>query len=237
LASNTDPKIIHPNFFATLSKMEIKTTPHSPTTTPTSPSIASWMYSRASNFLSHVVAVEPPPEQEQQPIIPKEPIEQKDRQPQKDPQSLVEFIYDLAGLSPSEQAHSPLPKNNVEELFDASKVVSDDEQDPEEAIAEDNNVYIPPVDNQVKHNEPIFSSRILEQLQPFLPVITRMASNTTLLYSMEQHGISIRTLYSNCQEYEGGSLVVIQTQTGSTFGAFVPEHLHIQGGYYGTGER
>jgi hypothetical protein len=197
-------------------------------TDPKSPSITSWMYNTASTFLSHVVAVEPPPVQEPKP-----------KAAMQEPTSLVDFIYDLAGLSPSQDQSLPI----VEEIFDSSKVagesdvpVTDSITDvPEEPQPQEPDVYIPTTDTKITYSEPILSSKIMLQLQPHLPTVVRIASTTTLLYSMEQHGTSIKTLYRRCAEYEGASILVVQTQE-HVFGAFINEHVHLQTGYYGNGE-
>lgn len=60
------------------------------------------------------------------------------------------------------------------------------------------------------------------------------------MYSLEQHGVSLTTLYERCSRKEfqkGGFVLVVKDDGGGLFGAFVNERLRVSGGrYYGTGE-
>lgn len=60
------------------------------------------------------------------------------------------------------------------------------------------------------------------------------------MYSLEQHGVSLTTLYERCSRKEfqkGGFVLVVKDYGGGLFGAFVNERLRVSGGrYYGTGE-
>jgi hypothetical protein len=128
------------------------------------------LYNTASNFLSHVVAVEPPPPaaaEAAQPS-PERPSFQRENNP-KEPQTLVDFIYDLAGVSERE----PPPKERVEEIFDAGieesdadeRAIPSEYQNAHDPIAKpEPDVYIPTVDTHVQHDEPIFSSSLFKQV-------------------------------------------------------------------------
>ncbi len=54
-----------------------------------------------------------------------------------------------------------------------------------------------------------------------------------MLYSTNQHGISLSTLYRLTSAHEGPLLLVIKDEFDDIFGAFASESLHIQTGFYG----
>ncbi|KAF7369793.1 Zn(2)-C6 fungal-type domain-containing protein [Mycena venus] len=77
------------------------------------------------------------------------------------------------------------------------------------------------------------------------PALLRLPRQWTLFYSLDQHGISLNTLYSRCgppsssrTPHAKGALVVIQDAGGVLFGAWVADGLKrsTRGGYYGGGE-
>ncbi|KAI9312472.1 TLD-domain-containing protein [Dichotomocladium elegans] len=70
---------------------------------------------------------------------------------------------------------------------------------------------------------PCLDNRTAEHLSLFLPSRVTVALEWHLLYSMDQHGSSLQTLYNKVQQYSGPCLLVIQTTD--------EEPLH-----YGSGE-
>ena len=75
------------------------------------------------------------------------------------------------------------------------------------------------------------------QLRPFLPALARLPKQWTLLYSLDQHGISLNTLYARCQDFKGSALFVVRDSGERVFGAWMGEGIHMsKGGYYGSGE-
>lgn len=82
------------------------------------------------------------------------------------------------------------------------------------------------------------------KLRPHLPALARLPDMWTLLYSLDQHGISLNTLYARCNIPPGGkapgsagTLLVAQDAEGSVFGAWVSEGIHLShGSYYGGGD-
>ena len=75
------------------------------------------------------------------------------------------------------------------------------------------------------------------QLRPFLPALARLPKQWTLLYSLDQHGISLNTLYTRCQDFRGSVLFVVRDSGERVFGAWMGEGIHMsKGGYYGSGE-
>lgn len=75
----------------------------------------------------------------------------------------------------------------------------------------------------------------------------RLPRTWTLLYSVDQHGISLNTLYSLCAPRvptkgepspPQGALVAVRDEKDGVFGAWVEEGVQRTGGkgYYGSGE-
>lgn len=63
----------------------------------------------------------------------------------------------------------------------------------------------------------------------------REATDIKLLYSIEQDGISIKTLYGKTLE-QGPCLICVKDDNDCIFGAFCSESFHPQGTYYGNGQ-
>jgi hypothetical protein len=83
------------------------------------------------------------------------------------------------------------------------------------------------------------------QIHAHLPALLRLPRQWTLFYSLDQHGISLNTLYARCAPpsssrppHPKGALVVMQDAAGMLFGAWVADGLRrsTRGGYYGGGE-
>ncbi|KAI7855060.1 TLDc domain-containing protein [Circinella umbellata] len=59
----------------------------------------------------------------------------------------------------------------------------------------------------------------------------------SLLYSLDQHGASLTTLYRQCRPYRGPCILAIKDADDSIFGAFLNEPFKSNNAsYYGTGE-
>lgn len=54
------------------------------------------------------------------------------------------------------------------------------------------------------------------------------------MYSLEQHGASLNTLYSLTAE-GGPCIIAIKSTDGDVFGVFCSESIAIHHGYYGNG--
>jgi len=84
------------------------------------------------------------------------------------------------------------------------------------------------------------------QIRPHLPALTKLPRHWTLLYSLDQHGISLNTLYSRCEPRvpsrahpnpPKGGLLVLKDARDAVFGAWLSEGVRLEkGGYYGSGE-
>nr|VWP00784.1 Transcription factor MBP1 [Ganoderma boninense] len=83
----------------------------------------------------------------------------------------------------------------------------------------------------------VLTVEIADMLRPFLPALARLPKQWTLLYSLDQHGISLNTLYARCQDFKGSTVFVVRDSGERVFGAWMGEGIHpSKGGYYGSGE-
>ncbi|KAI5793786.1 hypothetical protein DFH27DRAFT_484982 [Peziza echinospora] len=86
----------------------------------------------------------------------------------------------------------------------------------------------------------LLSTPIAEEVRQLLPPRLQLHDRWSLVYSLEQHGVSLATLYDKCamREFQkGGFVLVVKDDGGGIFGAFVNERFKVSGGrYYGTGE-
>lgn len=73
------------------------------------------------------------------------------------------------------------------------------------------------------------------QIQQWLPNRISVSSTWSLIYSLDQHGASLNTLYQKSYN-KGPCLLVIQDDQDQVFGAYLSEGIHIDTGCYGTGE-
>ncbi|EPQ55488.1 TLD-domain-containing protein [Gloeophyllum trabeum ATCC 11539] len=84
---------------------------------------------------------------------------------------------------------------------------------------------------------PVLTVEIADQIRPYLPALARLPKSWSLLYSLDQHGISLSTLYTRCQSHPGGALLAIKDSGDAVFGVWVGEGVHpSKGSYYGGGE-
>ncbi|KAI9096638.1 TLD-domain-containing protein [Phlyctochytrium arcticum] len=83
--------------------------------------------------------------------------------------------------------------------------------------------------------EPVLDIDTAEQIRNHLPPLLKETQRWELVYSMEQHGISLNTLFKRSEEQGGAVLFVLRDADDGIFGAFGTESIHIKTGYYGTG--
>ncbi|EIM84600.1 TLD-domain-containing protein [Stereum hirsutum FP-91666 SS1] len=85
--------------------------------------------------------------------------------------------------------------------------------------------------------EAVLTGDVADEIRPYLPALSRLPKSWTLLFSLDQHGISLQTLYSRCEAHVGGALVVIKDEGEAVFGVWMGEGIRKErGGYYGSGE-
>ncbi|KAI9316518.1 TLD-domain-containing protein [Dichotomocladium elegans] len=86
--------------------------------------------------------------------------------------------------------------------------------------------------------EPVLDDLIAEQIRSYLPRRYRLASSWSLVYSLDQHGSSMSTMYrvaKRCKE--GPCVLAIKDENDSIFGAFLNESIKgYHTSYYGNGE-
>ncbi|KAF3940783.1 hypothetical protein ABW19_dt0209275 [Dactylella cylindrospora] len=81
----------------------------------------------------------------------------------------------------------------------------------------------------------LLTKTVAEEIRQLIPVRLQLHENWTLMYSLEQHGVSLSTLYSKLGK--GAFVFVVKDTSDTVFGAFANESLHPSAGrYYGTGE-
>lgn len=80
------------------------------------------------------------------------------------------------------------------------------------------------------------------QIRLHLPTRLKIPSVWRLMYSIDQHGTSLGTLYekvgaiSSMSETSAGCILALKDQHGNRFGAFVNEAFKPSKEYYGSGE-
>ncbi|WVW79046.1 hypothetical protein I302_101009 [Kwoniella bestiolae CBS 10118] len=89
---------------------------------------------------------------------------------------------------------------------------------------------------------PVLTTKDADQLRGHLPPRQRLSSAWTLLFSLDQHGASLSTLYRLVERFgqthrTSGNILVVRDGQGNRFGAFINESIvRREGTYYGTGE-
>lgn len=88
----------------------------------------------------------------------------------------------------------------------------------------------------------LLSSELAEEIRTLLPARLKIQHEWQLLYSLEQHGSSLNTLYNNSKpssKYDrNGYVLVVKDQVGTLFGCYVNEYFHTTDSrrYFGNGE-
>ncbi|KXN87828.1 Oxidation resistance protein 1 [Leucoagaricus sp. SymC.cos] len=98
---------------------------------------------------------------------------------------------------------------------------------------------------------PVLTPAVAEKIRAHLPALSRLPRTWSLIYSLDQHGISLKTLYANCEATSAaaaksrsatrinGMLFVVKDADGIIFGAWMGDGLRMSRGnekYYGSGE-
>jgi hypothetical protein len=80
---------------------------------------------------------------------------------------------------------------------------------------------------------------IAEEIRLLIPPRLQLASSWKLVYSMDQNGSTLSTLYNLCDQYRGkrrGFVLVVRDSNGGLFGAYLSDAPRPQSHYYGNGE-
>ncbi|KAG0206599.1 oxidation resistance protein 1 [Mortierella sp. GBA30] len=84
-------------------------------------------------------------------------------------------------------------------------------------------------------SDPVLDPEVAHQIRLELPRKLRNATKWNLVYSSDQHGISMTTLFHRCKG-KGPMVLAIKDTTDAVFGAYVTEEFKPNLTYYGTGE-
>lgn len=87
----------------------------------------------------------------------------------------------------------------------------------------------------------VMNEALCEEIRNLLPARLQLYDSWSLSYSLEQHGASLHTLYSNLRgnlNKRSGYVMCIRDETGNSFGVYVNEPFHPTDlrRYYGNGE-
>ncbi|KAJ3218234.1 oxidation resistance protein 1 [Dinochytrium kinnereticum] len=153
--------------------------------------------------------------------------------------SFMGMLGSFVGLSsapPASDAPAHKREPSTQVFWEAEDDNKDEAADPVAIISSERPPVILSAGKELKNAPPILIDSTLAQLlRPHLPPLLREATTWRLSYSMSRHGISMQTLYRNCENEGGPALVVVKDTTGGIFGAFASEALHVRTGFYGNG--
>ncbi|KAK4452053.1 oxidation resistance protein 1 [Podospora aff. communis PSN243] len=85
----------------------------------------------------------------------------------------------------------------------------------------------------------LLTPAIAEEIRTLVPARLSLADEWNLVYSLEQDGASLATLYDKCDVYRGkrvGFVLVVKDCEGGIFGAYLSDLPHPAPKYFGTGE-
>ncbi|KAG1460334.1 hypothetical protein G6F46_003227 [Rhizopus delemar] len=83
----------------------------------------------------------------------------------------------------------------------------------------------------------LLTESMAEIIRPYVPKRFRVASVWKLLYSLDEHGASLHTLYAMTREYVGPCVWMMKDEEGQIYGAYSSHTFECQPNtYYGTGE-
>ncbi|CAG8486201.1 8124_t:CDS:2 [Diversispora eburnea] len=83
--------------------------------------------------------------------------------------------------------------------------------------------------------DPVLNEEIADQIRHKLPRRIRLSTKWNLLYSLDQDGTSMNTMYYKVKD-KGPLILTIKDMDDQVFGAFVTEPFKRRPSYYGTGE-
>ncbi|KAF7191709.1 Oxidation resistance protein 1 [Pseudocercospora fuligena] len=80
---------------------------------------------------------------------------------------------------------------------------------------------------------------VAEEIRLLIPPRLQLMDHWKLVYSLEQNGSTLSTLYGLCDQYRGkrgGFVVVVKDAAGGVFGAYLSDPPKPQSHYFGNGE-
>jgi hypothetical protein len=87
--------------------------------------------------------------------------------------------------------------------------------------------------------ERVLTDKLAEEIRLMMPTRLQLHDNWELVYSLDQHGVSLATLYARCKAFnasQAGFVIVVKDRKDHVFGAYVSDYPHVHPHYYGTGE-
>lgn len=89
------------------------------------------------------------------------------------------------------------------------------------------------------HKAKLLNKGLAEEIRLLIPPRLQLCDAWQLIYSLDQNGSTLSTLYSLCDKYRGkrgGFVTVIRDGGGGVFGAYLTDPPKPQAHYYGSGE-
>ena len=87
--------------------------------------------------------------------------------------------------------------------------------------------------------ERILTEKLAEDIRLMMPARLQVQEDWELVYSLDQHGVSLATLYARSRAYnspQAGYVVIVKDRQENIFGAYLSDFPHVHPHYYGTGE-
>ncbi|KAL3423969.1 hypothetical protein PVAG01_05716 [Phlyctema vagabunda] len=85
----------------------------------------------------------------------------------------------------------------------------------------------------------LLTRALAEEIRLLVPPRLQLCEEWNLIYSLDQDGVSLGTLYKKCDDLRGlrnGFVLVVKDGDGGLFGAYLTEAPHPAPHYFGTGE-
>ncbi|KAF3047580.1 oxidation resistance protein 1 [Didymella heteroderae] len=85
----------------------------------------------------------------------------------------------------------------------------------------------------------LLNTALAEEIRLLVPPRLQLVDEWSLMYSLEQNGVSLATLYKNADDYRGkrgGFVLVVKDAGGGVFGAYLSDAPHPSSHFYGNGE-
>ena len=85
----------------------------------------------------------------------------------------------------------------------------------------------------------LLNRALAEEIRLLVPPRLQLVDEWSLMYSLEQNGVSLATLYKNADDYRGkrgGFVLVVKDASGGVFGAYLSDAPHPSTHFYGNGE-
>ncbi|KAK3906267.1 hypothetical protein C8A05DRAFT_40934 [Staphylotrichum tortipilum] len=93
--------------------------------------------------------------------------------------------------------------------------------------------------DETRQDARLLTTPIAEEIRIMVPARLGIVDEWRLVYSLEQDGASLATLYEKCAEYQGrrvGFVLCVKDCEGGLFGAYLSDYPHPAPKYFGTGE-